>query len=408
MIVGKLLDSNTIKPSSRQANVDIGSWDYRAMWSFLRLQFGRGIDETIKAYMAKLEDQRGHRMSREEREPEMWKFFVKQVNLIGDARKIQFIFYSDHVLAVASLQHLLIPPEDVYDMAGRIIQEHYPQFKDFNVQGLAGATYEVQELPMFKSGIQIYGGCITTRQAITVSSWLSVNSCFNPLSWLGIGGFRSFFAGTTDEYERLLRIKVKEDLEPRLRQDIEIALDKNKSVKGRIAEVQKRHVKKSEAEIIMAALGLSYQLGVGTVDQVLQRLEHEAKTQWGMSMASSYVAAHGKFKAAPDAKPMFNDYGNVRQKLSTISAATLLIDDIRDTKDKSVDWLKAHVKSGEIPSLDDLIKRLKVKVGQQARVAVSSSSTNIRRRAFTQGSACVCGSSWSGSVGSDYMSISDS
>jgi hypothetical protein len=359
IVVGKLADVQMIKEEKTEH--PIADWDHRAKWSFLRLQEGRSVDKAIHDFIADAEKAAGHKLKRWERFEVFDRFFQQCVDQImpWNRREIQFILDDrDNVRAVASLQHLLIPPAEVYGMAQRIIDKSYPHVKGFDVNGLHGSQYLVKEVAGIKLGLQVYGGDITTRQAITVSSMLRVEQCFNPLSFLGVHWFKGFTGnsrGTGKGYERILRIKVKEELEPRLKEGIALALQKQDDLEKRIQTAQKVHVKKSEAEIIMAAMGLSYSLGAGTVKQVLARLRKEAKTQYGMSMASSWIAAHGAFKATPTGQER-----KVEQKLSTISAAALLLDDIKTAHENSLDWLRAHVREGEIKSLDVLLKKIGV------------------------------------------------
>jgi hypothetical protein len=354
IVIGQLIEPTWIKPKDKPS-IDIDEWDMRAMWSFLRLQFGRSIDRQIRDYVMQQQVKAKRKFSKPERSEAVKDFFNRQVAEIQKPREIQFIMSGSTVMAVASLQHLLIPPAKVYSMAAQIVQKKYPSFTVAQVSELAGATYEVKEEAGFKTGLQVFGGDIFTRQAITVTSWLRVEQCFNPLSWLGMGffGYLGFSGRGNGDFERVLRIKVISDLKPRLKAGIEAALQKQNTIDDRIKQAQKVKVKRSEAEIIMAAMGLSYDLGVPTVEQILERLEKEKKTQWGMSMASSWVAAHGKFKETPEGQNR-----KVEQKLSTISGAAVLLGDIKEAEERSLEWLQAHVKQGEIKRLDDLMQEL--------------------------------------------------
>jgi hypothetical protein len=351
IVIGKMSHTNIIKTGSEAQS--IGDWNGRAAWSFLRLQFGRSIDAEIKEHFRQLELKQKRRLRKAERWVEFMKYFEHKTAVIPKPRKIQFIMEGSAVIAVASLHHLLLPPNEVYEMGDRIIQQDFPCLKAYTIGGLKGETYLLQEQAGFEVGLQLYGGSIDTREAITVSSWLRVETCLNPLSWLGIGWFGSFTGRGSRDFERILRIKVKDELKHRLKASIEEALEKTKVLDERVKLSKGVNVKRSDAEIILSALGLSYTLGTKTVEQILDRLDKEQKTQWGMSMASSWVAAHGKFKETPKGQER-----SVEQKLSTIAGATLLIDDTKDAKEKSVEWLKAHVNQGQVGSLGDLMQRL--------------------------------------------------
>jgi len=360
VVIGRMLDPMRIK--TEQTTIEVKDWAKRAMWSYLRLEYGRNIDIAIKSrrdeWLAEHYQIEAKFANRKQLKEAMEHIFpeILAENPPMNPREIQFIMEGSKVMAVASLMHLLVPPEKVYSMADTIIRKKHPNLQACEMSELSGAKYEVREVAGFKIGLQIYGGDILTRQAITLTSWLRVESCLNPLSWLGIGAFHSFVGKRTGDFERMLRIKVITDLKPRLQQGIDLALKKGKDIEDRVKATQKVAVKRSDAEIIMAALGLSYQLGGKTVEQILERLEQEPKTQWGMSMASSYVAAHGKFKETPEGQDR-----KVEQKLSTISGAALLLDNLKDAKEKSLEWLRSHVREGEVQRLDDLMRDLGVK-----------------------------------------------
>jgi hypothetical protein len=354
VVIGRMLDSKRIK--TKQTTIQIADWQKRAMWSYLRLQYGRSIDKEIRerrdAWILEKYGVETKQANRSILKRAMEKVFG---DILSEKpvkpRTIQFIMDEDVVIAVASLQHLLVPPVEVYDMAAKIMESKYG-LQPLEVSELKGLIYQQKEVAGFKLGMQVYGGDITTRQAISLSSFLRVELCLNPLSWLGIGGFGGFL-GRGRDYERVLRIKVKAELEPRLQSGIDLMLKKTKDLEDRVEASQRVKVKRSDAEIIMAAFGLSYSLGAKSLEQILERLDHEAKTQWGMSMAASWVSAHGKFKETPEKQERA-----VEQKLSTIAGAALLIDDIKDVKEKSLEWLRTHVQEGEIKSIDELISRL--------------------------------------------------
>lgn len=356
IVVGKLQDPQMIS-TVRGAQHPIADWDHRAKWSFMRLQFGRSIDKEIHNAVEEAEAAAGHRLKFAERIMAFDKYFDSRVDeMTADkARKVQFILdQGDAVMAVASLKHLLIPPSEVYEMAGRIVQTHYPDLNELSVEGLQGDSYIVKEVGGLKLGVQIFGGDIITRQAITVSSMLRVELCFNPLSWLGVSWFKGLTGDSTGKgYERLLRIKVREELEPRLREAIEQSTHQQEGLEKQIKKAKKTGVTRSEAEIVMAAFGMSYSLGAGTIEQILDRLETEAKTQYGMSMASSWVAAHGDFRATPEGRDR-----KVEQKLSTISGAAMLLDDMKEAKERSEEWLQGHIKQGEVKTIDELLHRI--------------------------------------------------
>lgn len=337
-----------------QMPIELGAWKYRARWSWLRLQYGRRIDVEIKAMMEQAKVDKGGRLTRTERMLLLKEFFDEHARP-EKSREIQFILGENNkVLAVASLKHLLIPPEEVYTLAAKIMKKEHQEMPRLSVDELLGINYSTGKAGSFEDltilGIQVHGGTITTRQAITVSAMFRVRSCLNPLSFLGIGNFTKFLTNSGRAYERVLRIKVKAELEPRLRQGIESVLSAQKRLEERIEQSKTEPISPTTGKIIISAMCWSYHIGAKVIKQVVERFLFEKQTKWGLTMATSYVAAHGEFKTGT---------WNVGQRLSTVSGATMLIDDVKDAEKKSLAWLKEHIKKGEVKSVDELLEDIK-------------------------------------------------
>lgn len=353
IVIGKLQTPYVIKAAadSPSKSVDpIKSWDHRAMWSYLRLQHGRKIDAEIKQYFKVISAAAGHNLTKPERKRYMTRLFEDFVEKQKNPRRVQFIKIQGRVMAVASLKHLLIPPAEVYDMAQKLLAVNYGRPEQVKIDELDGLTYQTKQVAGLNLGLQLHGGTITTRQAITVTCFLHVQLCANPLSWLGVGGFSGRFGIEGSGYEKILRIKVRHELEPRLRQAITYALGQVDVIEEKAKAAEKVSLKDEEARIIAAAMGLGYDVGKSTVKQVLKQYEKEPKNLWGLSMAYSWVASHGKFRKTPDRMTR-----HVEQKLSTIAGVTLLLTDKQQAKERSLAWLKSHVKTGRISKIEDLI-----------------------------------------------------
>ena len=367
ILVGTLRSPYQIKTKEKGV-IDIENWDYRALWSFLRFHYPERIRIKVEGGKTKTVrkiDQRIHdhieaegrtrhdkeyvQLTRSQRAEILDEYFETLVSTKKMNREMQFIVNDKKIRAVASLQHLLIPPTEVYEITKDVMATKFPQYDSKMQEGLTGLHYQVQEYAGFNVGLQVYGGDIFTRQAITMSSWLRVLSCFNPLSWLGSGSFNSL-TGSNNGSERMLRIKKITDLKPRLIDAIEAQLKNTAKLEKQVDDTKKVKVKRTDAEIIMAALGLSYNLGANTVKQVIEKLKSEEQSQWGMAMASSWVAEHG------DLRKQSRD---VKQKLSTISGAALLLKDVQKSRERSLQWLNGHVKKGQSKSLDDLAAIIK-------------------------------------------------
>jgi hypothetical protein len=321
VVVGKLREPYTIETAEGET-VPIEGWQQRAMWSYLRLVQGRSIDNEIKKASEQMKA-----MATPVDSYVVLEELLGESILAGKQRELQFIMDNGEVLAVATTKHLLISPAKVYETAQKILGVPLSSHK-----GLNGGQVLFDGWAGIKTGAQIDGGSITTRFAIRVSVFARVEMCFNPLSWLGVSGLGRF--GLAGGYERVLRIQKITELEPRLKSAIENA-------KGRLGDLQKRVEKtkavplsSSTATILTGGMGMAYGLGEKTIRQVLDRYSEEDQTQWGLAMAQSWTAEHGKTRKTPEGQET-----RTKQSLSTISGATLLIDDIKDAEEKCRKWL---------------------------------------------------------------------
>ncbi len=322
ILVGTLQSPSVVELEDG-TQADLPVWRKRAKWSYLRLVHGRKIDAEIKRKGLGFFDE----------------------NHTPNSKPLQFIVIDGKVRAVATQKHLLIPPEVVYQTAEKIIGVPL-----LDVEGMYGKVDFIREVAGLKVGFQINGGTITTRNAIRIGSFIRVELCFNPLSWLNVSGLQRFGLNTGN-FERVLRIERLRELEPRLKEAIKRAEDNQHSVFNRVKQSRKVSVSAKEMRVIMSAMGLSYGLGKKTIKTVFDRFKDEPKTLWGLAMASSWIAGHGEFRKTPKGQT-----DHTKQKLSTISGACLLIDDKKEAVDKGLGWLKERVKSGKLKKLSDLIK----------------------------------------------------
>jgi len=314
VIVGKLRDPTEVIRKDGSTAI-LPEWHKRAMWSYLRLVHGRTIDDKIKAELKSGKD--------------LLDVFAENYQN-AEPRTLQFIIDDKNVLAVASTKHLLISPNLVYATTLKILG------KPIETQaGLRGGYVVFKEIGGLKVGAQIDGGSILTRFAIRVASFLRVEMCFNPLSWLGVSGLGRF--GLPTDYERVLRVQKVTELEPRLKSALDNSVKKVGDIEKRVEHAKAVSVSSKTAHVLAGAMGMAYGLGGKTIKQVMEQFKDEDRTQWGLSMAESWVAKWGKHKKTPEGKTV-----KVPQSLSTISGATLLLDDIKTSEQKCRQWLKGQ------------------------------------------------------------------
>jgi len=317
VVVGKLTDPHTVETEEGE-KVKIKEWQGRAAWSYLRLVFGRSIDERLKA------------MGEAKRKDFMDNLFVNAPSMqhtIED-RPLQFIMSSNNVVAVASMKHLLIPPAKVYETAAQILGSSLS-----SSQGLYGQFLLEDGFAGIKTGYQIDAGDLTTRTAIRVGVFARVEMCFNPLSWLGVSGLGRF--AVPSDYERILRIKKLNELFPRLQAAITNAKAHLGDLEKRVEHTKGVSLSSKKATLLNGSMCMAYGLGEKTIKEVMERYaQAEDKTQYGLAMAQSWQAQHGEHRKTPEGR-----INRVPQSLSTISGATLLIDNIKTSEAKIRQWL---------------------------------------------------------------------
>jgi hypothetical protein len=318
VVVGKLVNPSQIETEEGDY-VPVKEWEDRAKWSYLRLVKGRKIDDTIKLHHEAGDTEIMNRL--------LW-------DSVQD-RPLQFIMSADNeVVAVATMKHLLIPPDTVYTTAYRAVYSATNKaiFVSVEEPRLQGRVIYLDGFAGIKTGVQIDGGDLTTRFAIRVGVFARVEMCFNPLSWLGVSGLGRF--AIPSDYERVLRIQKLNELFPRLQASIANAKDKLGDLEKRVNHSKGVSVSSPTALTLTGAMGMAYGLGAKTIRQVLDRFKEEDKTQYGLAMAQSWTAQHGKHRRTPEAQTT-----RVPQSLSTISGATLLIDDVKTAEAKCKKWL---------------------------------------------------------------------
>jgi len=262
-------------------------------------------------------------------------FEQRPLQYIIAAKRVKGVITGDEVKGIASLKHLLIPPEQVLEVAGEIADTQGLELAQ--EEGLAGLVSTDREIGGIKLGFHIYPGDILTRKAISVSSYASTIMCTNPLTWAGIGNFGRF--GLDKQHERILRIERITELRPRL----ENAIKGSRELLGRLQEVieksRKTRVKSKEAKTILTAFCTAYGIGLTPIEETIKRLTLEPKSTFGMAQAASWVARHGEtWRKTPK-----DQEGHARQRMATVGAASLLIDDPKDIYAKALKWLEGRL-----------------------------------------------------------------
>lgn len=359
VVIAKPVDFNTLVDSQGKA-YDVASWKPKAAWQLLRFLYGyKTADQMIKEKRLQIQKQL-KKLPPELQQQKKGKIsaaveLLKEVDLEDQPLKqpLQFIIENYHVLATATLKHLLIPPEQVYATAREIMKEiGYPLKPKVR---LAGEIYILDTIEQIQRGIQISAGDLITDHAIRVASFMRIMTCLNPLSWLGATAFTRFLGYAAGGWERIVRIKVIKDLEPRLKFAITNQLKRIPELDFYIKRSKKRKLKRSDAIMLAVAFGSSYSIGNKVVQQVLEKYESEDQTIYGLAQAFSYIAAHGKTRATPEKQTP-----RIHQNLSSVAAAMLLIEDYDSVKDNTLQWIKKHIKKGKLKTFEELLQEAKL------------------------------------------------
>jgi len=329
-LIGTLADLNKVR--TEEGTTDVKGFQDRAMWSWLRLHHTKRIDQEIKDLAGKM-NQRGPNLKLIYK-PALEELILE--HLVDDKaqRQIQYIIADGEIKAVATTKHLLIPPQEVEAVANEILQAtRITVEEDPHLKGLVATTETVGGL---RYGFHVFPGDILTRRAISVSAYVGVIMCLNPLTWAGIGNFGRF--GLSPKHERILRIQKRSELRPRMEAAIKGAGQEISALRKMVDYARTNRVDPREAKIILSAFSKSYGIGDKVIQELLGRLESEDRTTYGMSQAASWVARHGESWK----KPKEGQEEHARQSMAVVGAASLLVEDPRLTREKAEKWLKGQ------------------------------------------------------------------
>ena len=322
VVIGTIQEEGVVR-SELGENVPFKAVEYRPRWDALRLHLGRThADQVIKSHVEAVmeeEPELDKRSANMRAIDELW-----QVHKFKE-RQLQYIMVGDVVKAIASLDHLLIPPEEVEQIA-RSVNPELGRWSGFD-----GLLSEIKEsLPGIRVGFHLDPGNIMTRRAIRVGYGVSVILCTNPLSFIGVSGLNRFGIGGWKGNDKILRVKHREELPTRIMQAIDGTTGEARDFLDTVEQSKKVHVTDDQAKTLLTAFPLAYSAGKEVIKQVVSRFQKEERTLWGMAQAASYVAAHGSF--GPAAKSL--DKG-----LAVAGAAYVGITDVPKTTEIAKKWL---------------------------------------------------------------------
>lgn len=291
----------------------------KGVWQFLRLEYGRSVDNEIKQY----------KLDSNEQYP-LYHFAMQKVRDEKPEGEWQILIKDNRIITVASKQHVLYTEEQIYTL----VKKRLKKLDLVSREPLFGRVIYVNEVPGLRLGVQVYAGDIFTTHAIKFATFIEVKQCFNPLTFLSL---RSMIVGREiTQMTKILRIRKKEDMKDRLTEALRNSLE---SVKDSVSIIEKSKITKitnDQATKLLVAMNSSYYLGTKVTKSCLTHYETEKRshkpTLWALAMATSWVAQHGEC--------FDTHHEKTRGNLSSISGALLMIEDV----EKSIKGCEEFIK----------------------------------------------------------------
>jgi len=301
-VVGQLVDPYVIKTETE--TIPVKKFSVNAMWRWFRLHYGHKLDGIL----------RGHNIR------EMYELYFAKT----DQRILQFAISDEgYCKMIASTKHLIIYPKAILEIAKRFLP--YPYL--YSVLN-KGYIFKIGEDDLMANHIEVYLGDLYTRRAIRLGFYGIMHDCFNPLAWAQISALKRFKMRT--RFTRLLRIKVKSDLEDRFATAVKSLMELKDDWKIQIDKSRSLYVYWDKAMTINKAFCISRKIGLRVIKQI-EDVAEEFKiiedTQplislYYLAWSQSYIARWGDFKKTPENKEPHAQYS-----LATISAATIMIEE---------------------------------------------------------------------------------
>jgi len=272
----------------------------KAMWALLRQQFSYKVNSEFK-----------------ESKKDFDVFAIDKLSKLKRTNKMQFIVDEERnfAIAVASLKHSIKKEDYVYDLVSKILKTK--KINAVEERGISGKVVYLKSHPAFNVGLQIYGGDITTARAITITPFAKINSCLNPLSWLGIEKMW-YREEETLEIISIRRLEKSTHLEERITTLMTKSMKIVSKVNSMLRHGKRVKVTEIEAKKLLLVMCKSYGIGLKAINTVYKRWKNkEEKTIYGLAMACSYYSSH---------ENIFKKTSIVStQNISSIAGALLLV-----------------------------------------------------------------------------------
>lgn len=332
--------------------VSLGKYKFalnrKSIWSILRHNFTHAIDEEIK--------------SQTKSGVSLADFFVTAFRLHrAKPKEMQFFvdLKDEKCLACATLKHPILEPDKVYEVFDKALKKHKLKLEEKS--GLKGKVLILQKSKVASFGLRIDAGNIYTDRAIRISSYVEILQCLNPISFAGLS--RGQLTTTMQPVKvRILRYEGLTKIPERINEAVITMKPELVKIEKLLIQTQKRQLTQKQAKAIIVAFGTAYGIGAKALKKTFERFRDEEKqTQYGLSMALSWVVEH-------EDDVFRKDTSEAKTNLATIAGATLLITKINQTAKFCEDFIKkepvAEVALARVEGKLPLGRRTKKKGGK--------------------------------------------
>jgi len=282
----------------------------KSLWGILRHHCTRKIDKEIKS-------QKRHGVSLED-------FFIGAFRSHKLAKKEMQFFVDikkEKCMACATPKHTVIVPDKVYETFNKILKKKSLALED--KESIGGKILILQKTKLMKLGMQIDAGDTITSKAIRIIGFAEILACCNPLAFAKLN--RGILMGEFEPIKvRILRYESITTIESRIDEAIETVKPILIKVQSKVDATKKKHLTIDDTRKIIVSFCGVYGIGAKAISAVYNRFKNEeAQTQWGLSMALSFIVEHSDV--------FRKDSSDAKNNLATIAGAVLLADDLKKT-----------------------------------------------------------------------------
>ncbi|NWG10118.1 MAG: hypothetical protein HXX80_07450 [Nitrososphaerales archaeon] len=329
----------------------------KSKWSYARLVMGRQVaDKIYKEILEEVEaNKEKYKITPLNRPSKVavGRLFMRSLGT-NDSRPLQILVHKGEIKCIASSDvHSLISKDQVMGIIRqafvdeRVFNFMGPAQKAFKGQIAIGLTEKVMtEFGSWNLGLAVNTGDLLTNRAIKVGSFIMVEACTNPVTWLNGSGWTDPRRNAKFDLDRInliqdrvLRWTDKTEVSERIKEAIQEVRGGSKGLVDLVTENGKQKLSLHEARTIIDAIFTSYHLGEKLQKFVVDEYDKvpvDHKNVYELAMITSNLAIN------PEA-PISERGQYVRQHLSTISAIMLSYKNVQNLIEKCDERVKGRL-----------------------------------------------------------------